>query len=118
MLSIIAAERVRAGIAPRSFRDEQIVRRYIAAMVNEGANVVHGGIALRPLDVDATLINGFGFPRHRGGPMHYADTVGLDTVLTDIREFAIEDPFFWRASPLLIDLVERGANFASLNQAN
>ncbi|WP_250479281.1 MULTISPECIES: 3-hydroxyacyl-CoA dehydrogenase NAD-binding domain-containing protein [unclassified Caballeronia] len=114
--SIIDAERERAGVKPRPFTDEQIVRRYLAAMINEGANIVHEGIAQRPLDVDATLMHGFGFPRYRGGPMHYADTVGLDNVLADIRGFAQEDPLFWRASPLIVDLVARGRNFASLNQ--
>ncbi|GJH25422.1 3-hydroxyacyl-CoA dehydrogenase NAD-binding domain-containing protein [Caballeronia novacaledonica] len=114
--AIIDAERVRAGVEPRTFDDEQIVRRYMAAMINEGANIVHEGIAQRPLDVDATLMHGFGFPRYRGGPMHYADSVGLDNVLADIREFAKEDPLFWRASPLIVDLVARGKNFASLNQ--
>jgi 3-hydroxyacyl-CoA dehydrogenase len=114
--SIIDAERERAGITPRPFNDEQIVRRYMAAMINEGANVLHEGIALRPLDVDATLMHGFGFPRYRGGPMHYADSIGLDTVLADIREFAKEDPLFWRASPLLVELVESGKDFASMNQ--
>ncbi|MDR5766702.1 MULTISPECIES: 3-hydroxyacyl-CoA dehydrogenase NAD-binding domain-containing protein [unclassified Caballeronia] len=114
--SIIDAERERAGVKPRPFTDEQIVRRYLAAMINEGANIVHEGIAQRPLDVDATLMHGFGFPRYRGGPMHYADTVGLDNVLADIRAFAQEDPLFWRASPLIVDLVARGRNFASLNQ--
>ncbi|WP_233848303.1 3-hydroxyacyl-CoA dehydrogenase NAD-binding domain-containing protein [Paraburkholderia sp. HD33-4] len=113
--AIIDAERVRAGITPRSFTDEQILRRYLAAMINEGANVVHEGIALRPLDVDVTLLYGYGFPRYRGGPMKYADSVGLAAILADIREFAKEDPLFWRPSPLLIDLVERGADFASLN---
>ncbi|MFM0012299.1 3-hydroxyacyl-CoA dehydrogenase NAD-binding domain-containing protein [Paraburkholderia sediminicola] len=115
--AIIDAERERAGITPRTFTDEEIMRRYMAAMINEGANVVHEGIALRPLDVDVTFLYGYGFPRYRGGPMKYADTVGLATVLADIREFAEEDPLFWRASPLLVDLVERGADFASLNQA-
>ncbi|MFM0131844.1 3-hydroxyacyl-CoA dehydrogenase NAD-binding domain-containing protein [Paraburkholderia sediminicola] len=115
--AIIDAERERAGITPRTFTDEEIMRRYMAAMINEGANVVHEGIALRPLDVDVTFLYGYGFPRYRGGPMKYADTVGLATVLADIREFAKEDPLFWRASPLLVDLVERGADFASLNQA-
>ncbi|WP_310633973.1 3-hydroxyacyl-CoA dehydrogenase NAD-binding domain-containing protein [Paraburkholderia sp.] len=114
--SIIRTERERAGISPRSFSDEAILRRYMAAMVNEGANVVHEKIALRPLDVDVTLIYGYGFPRYRGGPMQYADTVGLANVLADIREYAKEDPLFWKPSPLLVDLVERGANFASLNQ--
>ena len=115
--AIIDAERQRAGITPRSFTDEEIMRRYMAAMINEGANVVHQGIALRPLDVDVTFLYGYGFPRYRGGPMKYADTVGLATILADIREFAKEDPLFWQASPLLVDLVERGADFASLNQA-
>jgi 3-hydroxyacyl-CoA dehydrogenase len=115
--SIIDAERERAGVTPREFSDEEIMRRYMAAMINEGANVVHQGIALRPLDVDVTFLYGYGFPRHRGGPMQYADTVGLDKVLADIREFAQQDPVFWQPSPLIVDLVERGATLASLNHA-
>jgi 3-hydroxyacyl-CoA dehydrogenase len=113
--AIVDAERARAGVTPRNFTDDDIMRRYMAAMINEGANVVHEGIALRPLDVDVTFVHGYGFPRYRGGPMHYADTVGLDQVLADIRAFAQEDPVFWKPSPLLVSLVERGANFASLN---
>jgi 3-hydroxyacyl-CoA dehydrogenase len=93
------------------------MRRYMAAMVNEGANVVHQRIALRPLDVDVAFLHGYGFPRHRGGPMKYADTVGLPKVLADIREFAKADPVFWKPSPLLVELVERGADFSSLNQS-
>lgn len=119
--AIIDAERERAGAlsgkAPRSFSDAEIVRRYLAAMINEGANVVHQKIALRPLDVDVTFVHGYGFPRYRGGPMHYADTVGLPTILADIREFAKEDPLSWQPSPLLVELVDKGANFASLNQS-
>jgi 3-hydroxyacyl-CoA dehydrogenase len=119
--AIIDAERARAGAlsgkSPRSFSDAEIVRRYLAAMINEGANVVHQKIALRPLDVDVTFVHGYGFPRYRGGPMHYADTVGLPTILADIREFAKEDPLFWQPSPLLVELVDKGANFASLNQS-
>jgi len=119
--AIIDAERERAGAlsgkSPRSFSDAEIVRRYLAAMINEGANVVHQKIALRPLDVDVTFVHGYGFPRYRGGPMHYADTVGLPTILADIREFAKEDPLFWQPSPLLVELVDKGASFASLNQS-
>jgi 3-hydroxyacyl-CoA dehydrogenase len=62
-----------------------------------------------------TLLCGYGFPRYRGGPMKYADSVGLAKILADIREFAKEDPLFWRPSPLPIELVERGADFAGLN---
>lgn len=114
--AIIDAERERAGVTPREFSDEEIVRRYLAAMINEGANVVHQGIALRPLDVDVTFVHGYGFPRYRGGPMKYADTVGLPKILADIQEFAKEDPIFWQPSPLLVELVEKGQDFSSLNQ--
>jgi 3-hydroxyacyl-CoA dehydrogenase len=115
--AVIAVERERAGVTARTFTADDIMRRYLAAMINEGANVVHEQIALRPLDVDVTLLYGYGFPRYRGGPMHYADTVGLARILADVREFAKHDPVFWRPSPLLVELVERGANFASLNQS-
>lgn len=115
VLAIIDEERARAGIVPRVFSHDEIMRRYLAAMINEGADVVHQKIALRPLDVDVVMLNGYGFPRHRGGPLHLADRLGLPHVLSDIREFAKEDSLFWQASPLLIDLVERGTSFASLN---
>ncbi|MGF6904709.1 3-hydroxyacyl-CoA dehydrogenase NAD-binding domain-containing protein [Paraburkholderia sp. GAS348] len=114
--AIVEAERQRAGISPRTFTNDEIIRRYMAAMINEGANVVHEQIALRPLDVDIIFLSGYGFPRHRGGPMKYADSVGLKTVVDDIREFAKEDPVFWKPSPLLAQLVESGADFSSLNQ--
>jgi 3-hydroxyacyl-CoA dehydrogenase len=115
VLTIIDEERARAGIVPRVFSDDEIIRRYLAAMINEGANVVHQRIALRPLDVDVVMLNGYGFPRHRGGLLHYADRIGLPTLLSDIREFAKEDSLFWQPSPLLVELVERGADFSSLN---
>ncbi len=117
VLAIVDAERQRAGVTPRSFTNEEIMRRYMAAMVNEGANVVREGIALRPLDVDVTFLYGYGFPRFRGGPMKWADMVGLDKILADIREFAKEDALFWKPSPLLVELVEKGENFESLNKA-
>ena len=116
VLHIIDAERVRANIQPRALTSELIVRKYMAAMVNEGANVVHQGIALRPLDVDVTFVHGYGFPRYRGGPMKYADMVGLDKILADIHEFAKQDSLFWQASPLLVQLVKDGKNFDSLNR--
>ncbi|KRB26852.1 3-hydroxyacyl-CoA dehydrogenase NAD-binding domain-containing protein [Acidovorax sp. Root70] len=117
VLAIVEAERAKKGVTPRSFTADEIMRRYMAAMANEGANVVHEGIALRPLDVDVTFVAGYGFPRHRGGPMKWADMTGLPKVLADIREFAKEDPLFWKPSPLLEKLVREGRNFDSLNQA-
>jgi 3-hydroxyacyl-CoA dehydrogenase len=116
VLQIIDAERVRANIQPRALTPEQMVRKYMAAMVNEGANVVHQGIALRPLDVDVTFVHGYGFPRYRGGPMKYADMVGLEKILADIQEFAKQDALFWQPSPLLVQLVKDGKNFDSLNR--
>jgi len=116
VLAIVDAERQKKGIAPRQFTPEEIMRRYMAAMVNEGAKVVEEGIALRPLDVDVTFLYGYGFPRHRGGPMKYADMVGPAKILEDIRAFAKEDPLFWKPAPLLEKLVAEGRDFASLNQ--
>lgn len=116
VLAMVDAERTRKGITPRHFTPEEIMRRYMAAMVNEGAKVLADGIALRPLDIDVTFLYGYGFPRFRGGPMKYADTVGLANILADIRAFAQEDPLFWQPAPLLEKLVAEGQDFASLNQ--
>jgi len=113
--AIIEQERKAAGITPRTFTSEEIVQRYLAAMINEAAKVVQEKIALRPLDVDVTLLHGYGFPRWRGGPMKYADDQGLDKILADIKTFAREDALFWQPSPLLTQLVECGETFESLN---
>ncbi|UBQ40932.1 3-hydroxyacyl-CoA dehydrogenase NAD-binding domain-containing protein [Comamonas thiooxydans] len=116
VLAIVDAERAKKGVTARSFTAEEIMRRYMAAMVNEGAKVVGEGIALRPLDVDVTFISGYGFPRHRGGPMKWADMQGLPKVLADIEAFAKEDALFWKPAPLLQKLVAEGRNFESLNK--
>ncbi len=116
VLEIIAEERARKDITPRDFTDAEIIERYMAAMINEGAKVVGEGIALRPLDVDVTKLAGYGFPRFRGGPMHYADHIGLDAVLATITEQAKADDFFWQPAPLLQHLITEGRDFASLNQ--
>ncbi|WP_119166588.1 3-hydroxyacyl-CoA dehydrogenase NAD-binding domain-containing protein [Algihabitans albus] len=114
--AIIAAERDALGITPRDFTDEEIQRRYMTAMVNEGARVVEEGIARRPLDVDVTLLYGYGFPRWRGGPMKWADMVGLNDLLRDIEAFAKDDAFFWQAAPLLRRLADDGRTFDELNK--
>jgi len=116
VLAIVQAERARKGITPRPFSADEIMRRYMAAMINEGAKVLEDGIALRPLDIDVTLLFGYGFPRWRGGPMQWADMTGLAKILADIRAFAQEDALFWQPAPLLEKLVAQGQNFASLNQ--
>lgn len=117
VLAIVDEERAKKGVTPRKFTPEEIIRRYMASMVNEGAKVVEEGIALRPLDVDVTFISGYGFPRWRGGPLKWADMQGLDKILADIKEFEKEDPLFWRPAALLEKLVAEGKNFDSLNKA-
>ena len=116
MLALIDEERATRGIEARPFSDEDIVRRYMAALVNEAAKVLDDGIALRPADIDAALVNGYGFPRWRGGPMKYADDVGLAAVLADIESYAKEDAAFWAPSELLRRLAREGATFGKLNQ--
>jgi 3-hydroxyacyl-CoA dehydrogenase len=116
VMPLIEAERAEQGITPREFTDEEIVRRYMAAMVNESAKVVGEGIARRPLDVDMTLLFGYGFPRYRGGPLKWADLEGLPGLLDDIRSWAKEDPYFWEPAPLLEKLVAEGRTFDDLNK--
>ncbi|PIL13626.1 hypothetical protein P775_27070 [Puniceibacterium antarcticum] len=112
---LITKARMEAGIAPRAFTKDEIVRRYMAAMVNESARVVEEGIAQRPLDVDVTLLSGYGFPRYRGGPLKWADMQGLRALLADIESYAQDDPFFWKPAPLLTRLAAEEQTFDSLN---
>ena len=114
---LIAAEQADLEITPRDFSDEEIVRRYMCAMVNEAAKVVDEGIARRPADVDMVLLFGYGFPRYVGGPLKWADLQGLDTVLADIERFAQQDAWFWQPSALLKTLVAEGRSFDDLNRA-
>ena len=84
-------------------------------MVNEGAKVLEENMALRPSDIDVTKLFGYAFPRHKGGPMKYADMYGVERILQDLQEFSEEDPFFWKPSELLQDLVAKGQTFDDLN---
>ncbi len=115
---LIEAERAELGLTPRDFSHEEIQRRYMCAMVNEAAKVVDEGIARRPLDVDMVLLFGYGFPRHWGGPMKWADMQGLDSILADIKRYAEEDDFFWQPSDLLTRLVAAGKSFDDLNKGD
>jgi 3-hydroxyacyl-CoA dehydrogenase len=104
------------GLERREFSDENIVERCLFALVNEGATVVGEGVAARPSDVDVVYLNGYGLAAERGGPMFAADDVGLPYVLTRIQSFAAgRNGWAWAPAPLLVDLVGRGLNFASLN---
>jgi 3-hydroxyacyl-CoA dehydrogenase len=114
--NLIKEEQRGRGITPRDFSDYEIVRRYMCAMVNEGAKVVGEGIARCPLDVDMVLLFGYGFPRYWGGPLKWADIQGLDMVLANIERFAKGDAWFWQPAPLLIKLVAEGRTFDDLNK--
>ncbi|MEH6523063.1 3-hydroxyacyl-CoA dehydrogenase NAD-binding domain-containing protein [Sulfitobacter sp.] len=114
---LIAAEQTELNITPRDFTDQEIVRRYMCAMVNEAAKVVEEGIARRPADVDMVLLFGYGFPRYGGGPLKWADLQGLAAVLADIERFAQEDAWFWQPADLLKTLVAEGRSFEDLNRA-
>ena len=116
VLAIIEGERLKKGIIPRTFSADEIIERYIAAMVNEGCEVLLEGVALKPSDIDVTFVFGYGFPRFRGGPMKYADMYGLGKMLDNIRRYQKEDPVFWKPSLLLVDLVDTGKTFDDLNK--
>ncbi|MCZ6886175.1 MAG: 3-hydroxyacyl-CoA dehydrogenase NAD-binding domain-containing protein [Alphaproteobacteria bacterium] len=114
---IIIEESASKGIKRRTFTVEDIQNRILHAMINEGAKIVDEGIAKRPLDVDMVEVMGYGFPRWRGGPMCAADIIGLDKVLSAIKEYAEEDDFYWAPSPLLERLAAEGKSFSDLNGA-
>jgi 3-hydroxyacyl-CoA dehydrogenase len=105
-----------AGIERRAIAREEIVDRCILALVNAGAHLLGEGIALRSGDIDVVYLNGYGFPAWRGGPMFYADTVGLKTVLNRIEEFRERHgDDLWPPAPLLRRLAEKGSSFGELD---
>jgi len=99
------------GVTRRKIGDEEIVHRLIFALTNEGAKILEEGIALRASDIDMVYLTGYGFPIHRGGPMLYADEIGLYNVILAMRRFATNprgDPGFWTPAPLLAKLAAEG----------
>jgi len=111
---LIAGYRKEIGIVPHTIKDDEIVDRCVLALVNEGARIVEEGIALRASDLDVVYLTGYGFPRYRGGPMFYADTLGLYRVVRRMHEFAANphaDSLFWRPAPLLERLAAAGKTF-------
>jgi 3-hydroxyacyl-CoA dehydrogenase len=112
---MIEAHRATLGIEPRKISDDEIVHRLVYALVNEGAKIVEEGIALRASDIDMVYLTGYGFPLHRGGPMNYADTVGLFNVVAAMKRFAanpLDDAEFWKPAPLLAKLAAEGKSFS------
>jgi 3-hydroxyacyl-CoA dehydrogenase len=102
------------GSQRRNIGDAEIVQRLIFALVNEGAAILQEGISSRASDIDMVYLTGYGFPPHRGGPMLYADEVGLDKVVESMKRFAAHphgDPGFWKPAPLLAKLASEGKSF-------
>jgi 3-hydroxyacyl-CoA dehydrogenase len=109
---IMESYRAEIGAKKRAISDEEIVQRLVYALVNEGAYILEEGIALRASDIDMVYLTGYGFPPYRGGPMFYADTVGLDKVLASIQKFQSGyQGAAWKPAPLLVKLAKEGKRF-------
>ncbi len=107
--TMLEAYRKELGITPRKISDAEIVQRCIFALVNEGARILEEGIAARASDIDMIYLTGYGFPLHRGGPMLYADEVGLYNVARTMQEFAASSgDAFWEPAPLIAQRVAEG----------
>jgi 3-hydroxyacyl-CoA dehydrogenase len=114
--AVVEAHRKARGITARKIDSTEIVQRCVLALVNEGARILEEGIAQRASDIDIVYIYGYGFPAYRGGPMLYADSLGLINVLRAIEGFARQEKAggdFWRAAPLLAKLAADGKPFNS-----
>jgi 3-hydroxyacyl-CoA dehydrogenase len=112
---LVRAEAQRLRVTPREVCDQEIIERCIFALVNEGARILQEGIATCAADIDVIWVNGYGFPRTRGGPMFFADTVGLTKVIETMRRLAdAAGPQYWTPAPLLEDLAATRDSFASL----
>ena len=114
--ALIAEVAAESGIDRRTIGADEIVQRLLYALVNEGARILDEGIALRASDIDLVWINGYGFPRWRGGVMHWADAVGLDAIHTTIARFD-ESQDYWEPAPLLSRLASEGKGFADVDRA-
>jgi 3-hydroxyacyl-CoA dehydrogenase len=112
--AMIVAHSAELGIARRKIGDQEIVERLVYALVNEAAHILEEGIALRASDIDMVYLTGYGFPLFRGGPMFYADTVGLPNVLAAINRYAQgRHGEAWKPAPLLVRLAGEGKGFNS-----
>ena len=111
---MVEKHRQEQGITPRKISDQEIVERLVYSLVNEGARIVEDGIASKASDIDMVYLTGYGFPIWRGGPMKYADQMGLFNVAESMKRFARnprDDAAFWQPAPLLAKLVAEGTSF-------
>ena len=105
-----------SGIPQRQISTEEIVERELYSLVNEAARILEEGYALRAGDIDTIYVNGYGFPAYRGGPMRYADTVGLQKVYGRVSEFHRRHGVLWEPAPLLKELAASGGTFANFQR--
>ncbi|MGF6955641.1 3-hydroxyacyl-CoA dehydrogenase NAD-binding domain-containing protein [Paraburkholderia youngii] len=110
----IVEESARLGITRRSIPKEEIIKRCMYGMINEGAKLLEKGIALRASDIDVVYVTGYGFPAKLGGPMYYADQIGLANVYQDIKRLYEEYGYWWKPAPLLEKLAAGNGRFADL----
>jgi len=112
-IALFAEEARRLGVPPRKPAKQEIQERCLYALINEGARILEEGVAVRASDIDIVYTAGYGFPQYRGGPMFYADTVGLRVIYDKILEFQkVLDPQYWQPAPLLEQLALSGGSFA------
>ena len=111
VVALIAQVATSAGVQRRSFTNDEILERTLYALVNEGARVLEEGVALRAADIDTVYVNGYGFPAYRGGPMFYADRVGLKTIHDRVSQFHRDLGGRWAPAPLLARLARDGSTF-------
>ncbi len=114
--SLIEATANDAGIVRRAIADTEIVERCIYIMINEAARILEEGHAARAADIDTVYLCGYGFPTYRGGPLWYADTVGIETVAARVQEFHAEHGELWEPAPLLGQLAREGKSFADFDR--
>jgi 3-hydroxyacyl-CoA dehydrogenase len=115
VVQMIEEHRTSLGITPRKISDEEIVQRLVFSLINEGAHILEEGIASKAGDIDMVYLMGYGFPIYRGGPMNYANEVGLFNVVQAMNRFAqnpMDDANFWKPAPLLARLVAEGKTFS------
>src|SRR6185436_2940643 len=114
VIDLIRAEAEKLKVKQRSIEPGEVVSRCILALINEGACILEEGIAASPADIDVIWCNGYGFPRYRGGPMFYADTLGLAAVVESIRGFAqVHGKRYWTPAGLLVTLAGEGGTLAA-----
>src|SRR5262249_58733542 len=102
--ALVAANRQKGGFTPRKISAEEIVARCIYSVINEGAKELEEGIAIRASDIDVAAVYGYGFPAWRGGPMQYADEIGLAMVASTVERFHGAYGYWWEPSKMLLDL--------------